>query len=691
MRRQGRYSLRIRSGTKAPGNNDFGVATLRIPASFQGRTLKLTGFMKTENIQGSFAGLWMRIDGDEETLDFDNMNRLNVRGTTDWKAYTIELSLGPEAKAILLGGLTSGTGTMWLDELELTVDGKPLAQAPVKAIPRYKAAQDTAFRRGSNVALDNLNPAQLEHLAMLGRVWGLVKYYHPAVARGDYNWDAELLRVLPKVLGSSSSQARNELLRTWVADLGPVPPCASCREPGGDTIRLKPDVAWLRDEKQLGSALSQQLDYLRLNRNQGPHYYVRAAPSGNVVFRHEQAYARPVTPDAGLRLLALFRYWNMIAYFFPYRYAIGEDWQQVLPEFIPKVIAARTDEQYRLVMLALIARLHDSHASIFDNDKVLAAYRGSYYAPVQVRFVEKQAVITGYYQPALGLATGLQKGDVVLQVDDVPVAELVKARQPFTPASNEPAQLRNIAFDLLRGSTKQVKLLVRRDGRDFPVVVPRVAPGSGLNLALNFGTPDPKAPAWRLLPNKVGLLTLGTLYRGQLPAIMQAAKKTKGLVIDLRNYPADFVVYQLAQYLMPQQTAFVQFSGPRLTYPGLFPTAPPETIAASQEVPYAGKVVILVNELTQSQAELTAMALRVVPGAQVVGSTTAGADGNVSSIVLPGDIKTMITSLGVYYPDGRETQRVGIVPDVVVEPTIQGIRDGRDEVLERAVKLLKAP
>jgi C-terminal processing protease CtpA/Prc len=85
------------------------------------------------------------------------------------------------------------------------------------------------------------------------------------------------------------------------------------------------------------------------------------------------------------------------------------------------------------------------------------------------------------------------------------------------------------------------------------------------------------------------------------------------------------------------------------------------------------------------------MAFRTVPGAKVVGSTTAGADGNVSFITLPGNISTAISGLGVYYPDGRETQRVGIVPDVAVTPTIRGIREGRDEVLEKAVQLIEQP
>jgi C-terminal processing protease CtpA/Prc len=101
---------------------------------------------------------------------------------------------------------------------------------------------------------------------------------------------------------------------------------------------------------------------------------------------------------------------------------------------------------------------------------------------------------------------------------------------------------------------------------------------------------------------------------------------------------------------------------------------------------YGGKVVILVDETTQSQAEYTAMALRATPNAIVVGSTTAGADGNVSSIVLPEGLRTLFSGLGVFYPEGSPTQRVGIHVDVRVSPTAAGIRDGRDEVLEAAIR-----
>src|SRR5262249_37755750 len=103
---------------------------------------------------------------------------------------------------------------------------------------------------------------------------------------------------------------------------------------------------------------------------------------------------------------------------------------------------------------------------------------------------------------------------------------------------------------------------------------------------------------------------------------------------------------------------------------------------------YQGKVIILVNELAVSSSEYQAMAYKAIPGARVLGSTTAGADGNVSLISLPGGIRTYISGIGVYYPDGTETQQVGIVPDVWVTPTIRGFQEGRDEVLEKAIELL---
>ena len=125
-----------------------------------------------------------------------------------------------------------------------------------------------------------------------------------------------------------------------------------------------------------------------------------------------------------------------------------------------------------------------------------------------------------------------------------------------------------------------------------------------------------------------------------------------------------------------------------MMFPGQFIKMPPFQLLPGPQAAYAGKLIILVNEVTQSAAEQLAMALRTHTQARIIGSQTAGSIGDVAEFYLPGGILTRISALGVYYPDGGQTQRVGVRIDETVTPTIAGLRQGRDEVLERALFLL---
>jgi hypothetical protein len=212
---------------------------------------------------------------------------------------------------------------------------------------------------------------------------------------------------------------------------------------------------------------------------------------GNPVFDGEDAYEAALEPDAGHRLLGLFRFWNMIRYWFPYRDLIDEDWGAVLREFVPRVMADDDPEAYALTMLELAGRTQDTHANV-PRAAALRPPRGPAQLPVVVRFIEGQAVVTGYAHAELGPGSELRPGDVITHLDGAPVDSLV-------------------------------------------------------------------------------------------------------------------------------------------------------------------------------------------------GSTTAGADGNISRIPLPGGIEAIITGIGVFYPDRSPTQRIGIIQDLEVRLTIQGIRDGRDEVLDAGV------
>jgi hypothetical protein len=95
------------------------------------------------------------------------------------------------------------------------------------------------------------------------------------------------------------------------------------------------------------------------------------------------------------------------------------------------------------------------------------------------------------------------------------------------------------------------------------------------------------------------------------------------------------------------------------------------------------------DERALSAAETTAMWYRAAKGVVLIGSRTGGANGYISRFYAPGGIIIPFTGSDVRNPDGKQLQRIGVIPDIEVYPTIAGIRAGRDELLERAINYLE--
>ena len=213
----------------------------------------------------------------------------------------------------------------------------------------------------------------------------------------------------------------------------------------------------------------------------------------------------------------------------------------------------------------------------------------------------------------------------------------------------------------------------------------KLYPKDSLNIYRWYRKSEGKS--YKKLDNNIGYVTLQTIEEEDISRIKSEFIDTKGIIIDIRNYPSTFVPFSLGSFFVSSSTPFVKFTNGNVDNPGEF------TFTNSIEIPsqgktYKGKLVVLVNELSQSQAEYTSMAFRAGDNTTIIGSTTAGADGNVSTIMLPGSLKTLISGIGINYPNGEETQRVGIVPDIEVKPTIKGIREGKDELLEKAIEII---
>ncbi|HTR55241.1 MAG TPA: S41 family peptidase [Kofleriaceae bacterium] len=670
----GHGAFRIeRSATAA---NGFSTIVDHVPIDFSGSVVELRGFLRTEDVQGD-TRLWLREDDEASApVQFANLQGANARGTTEWTAYSVRLPLDAKARTLVWGVLLEGEGRAWADDLELLVDGKPIWEAPYLERPTTVLDRDHQFDHGSGIAITRLTPQQIENLTLLGKVWGFLKYHHPKVTAGELHWDYELLRELPHILAASDRASAEAALVQWIDHLGPVAPCGTCAKLDDTDLALSPD---LDDRTTLGGELGARLRSIHDARVPDRQFYVALVPGvDNPQFLHEPAYADITLPDAGFQLLALFRLWNIVEYWAPDR-ALADNWQAVLAEMIPSVVLASTAKDYKLAMMTAIGRIRDGHANLWSSLDVRPP-EGECELPIAVRFIGRQpVVVTG--DPA----RALEPGDVIASIDGAPIEDLLARWLPYYAGSNDAARLRDISVTITRGPCDgEATLVVDHRGSHVRRTLPRSTKATPMPPVR-----DLPGPPFRLLSRDVAYLKLSAVKASDAAHYVEQAAGTKGWIVDIRNYPAEFVVFALGSLLVDRPTPFARFTKGDLSNPGAFHWS--DNISLDPRTPhYAGKVVVLVDEVSQSQAEYTTMALRA-GHAVVVGSTTAGADGNVSPFALPGGLETMISGLGVFYPDKTPTQRIGIVPDRVVTPTIAGLRAGRDEVLEAGLRAILGP
>lgn len=665
-----------------------GAIAQRIPADRTGNKLKLRGWLKRDAVEDGFAGFFLRIDGGDQILAFDNMQSRKLQGTSDWEQHEIMLPLAEQAEMIYFGALLVGKGQLWIDDIELLIDEQPLELAKVKI--DAPAKHDTTYRLGSRVDSTALLKVPIGELALLGKVWGFLKYYHPEVASGNLNWDFELFRFIPEYLSKNSKASRNEAMYKWATSFKSPDTYGNDAKKNPDSLKSTSNLDWLNAEN-LGEDLYSMLSGLiPIERSTG--YYVDIPEDVPIAhFQNEASYSSFSFPDIGYRLLAAYRYWNMVEYFFPYKYLCDEEWADVLDSVLPEFLGTKSEMDYLLTSAAMVSKINDSHAYLQDRSGRLMVHSGLKHAGVSLNYVENKVVLSDLIPKALKDTTALQIGDVVTHINQEKVEKLFERQRALIPASNKSYFNMMATRMLTRTNADSIEFSIET-GKDqrrelkLPTYSFQELPYPPLHRY--------RDTCFKLLDEQTAYLNPTTLSVKYLPEIMAAVRDRPFLIVDLRTYPRESFVKFIGDYLFKEPTEFVQFSHTSIQKPGDFKMLQGMKIGPEHGADlnyFEGRVYVLVNELAMSNAEFTVMALQARKGTVVIGSQTAGADGNViPSLNLPGGLSSSFTGLGVYYPDGSETQRIGIRPDFEVFPTIQGVREGRDEVLEFSLKMIRS-
>jgi C-terminal processing protease CtpA/Prc len=428
---------------------------------------------------------------------------------------------------------------------------------------------------------------------------------------------------------------------------------------------------------------------LELFRDFRPKEITRAPLPARAVPPPENAYPEMTYPSPEYRLLAAFRIWTVINYFFPYKHLIEEEWDSVLREFIPKMEQADSALSYHLAVAEMITHIHDSHGYI--QSPVLKEHFGPALPPIRLQMVEDSAVITAILDEEAAKTAGVAYGDIVLQIDGQDISERMAQRARYLAASTPQRLVLNAVNARLTGPEHSVAVLTICD-RDNNVKEVKLTRGASLTAPFNI--------SWRsgevikLLSQDIGYADLDRLEVPMVDEMFEQFKNTKAIIFDGRGYPkgtawaiaprlaaengVKAALFHLPVVMMPDG-ASGEIASQSITYSFV------QSIPLTEKWRYRGRTVMLIDERNQSQAEHTGLFFEAANNTKFVGSHTSGANGNVTNFVVPGGVNILFTGMSVSHVDGRQLQRIGLVPDVEVKPTIKGIQEGRDEVLEAAV------
>ncbi len=166
-------------------------------------------------------------------------------------------------------------------------------------------------------------------------------------------------------------------------------------------------------------------------------------------------------------------------------------------------------------------------------------------------------------------------------------------------------------------------------------------------------------------------------------------KEANGIIIDIRGYPKYFTD-KIIGYFTQETIYSANFMTPITTYPNrknINYKVDSSKIKARK--PYINtKIVFLTNEMAISYAETILDIVKYYKIGKIIGAPTAGTNGDITKVKLP-IYSFYYTGLKVLKHNGSRLYGIGIEPDIVITPTIKGIIEGKDEVLERAVEYIK--
>ncbi len=696
---EGKQCVLLESDEMAANAAPFGNIMQVIDAKpYRGKLVRLKAAIRISPAGASDrAQMWFRVDREGRKMGFfNNMGDRPIRNQ-QWNYYKIEGDIDGDAVAINIGVMLLKRGRVWVDDVSLEVVGE--AQIGQVEPPRP------------------LKGRALSNLVAFSKLLGYVRYFHPSDEVADADWEELAIAGVRKVESAKDPYKLARQLEEHFSSIAPTvrvfsggqqPPipdelqtpthgenlrvCTwrhlgvgtggttqsiyrSWREfedvtsgqvPNGFPDPAKPFVA------DLGGGVSCMIPRALFANEDG------ARPHAGKHDSDQPSSRRYTGDDRATRLAAVALGWNVFQHFYPYFDVVKTDWNRALREALQSAATDGDELAFLHTLRRMVAELHDGHGNVWHRSDAATAT-----LPILWDWVEDHLVITATSQNDLGGAQ-LQRGNVVWKINGRDAAVALADAEKLISGSPQWRRYRGLQTLRMGKPEEEVTLLVGADKRKTRSVTLRRTTSMG---ELAESRPEQFA---ELKPGII-YVDVGRLEDGEFTKALPKVRSASGLVIDFRGYPRAFSeTLKILGHLTDETLTCAQWHIPKVSEPDRknmefqfsnWPVAP-------RTPRLQAKAAFITDGRAISASETILGIVEHYALGAIIGSPTAGTNGNVNPFELPGGYRVVWTGMKVLKHDGSQHHLVGIQPTVVASRTVRAIADGQDELLERSIEVV---
>ena len=526
--------------------------------------------------------------------------------------------------------------------------------------------------------------SETDKIAAWTKTWGFLKYFHPAVTHGTMDWDQIYVNELDSLKNIYSKEDLNSHFIDLIHHLNSK---TDLQWNSKDGMFVETILLSLDEPEIFSDELIEAMRQTALQRISGKNRFLDFDRTGYPLFIEENNYDENYYPETPYRLLALARIWSAVEFFFPFKKErITKGWSTVLKQQIPIFINAKDTLDYYKAIGSTLYELHDSHSAIIMHTKRFNIF-GDKILPSHFSSIEGKVLVTSRrkIRDSAEDEDKLEFGDIILSIDGKSTEDLTHEYSLFKSGSNKDSKNRWVLVDLLRGWNDVAEVEILRDNQNKKMKVRRYANPE-------FEPSKEKPKTWELIDGNIGLIHLRNTDAKDFDKAFRKMKKLNYIILDLRYSRDKSLTYELfEEYFSVERKKFMIYQRISTEIPGRFIDISERNsyFGKKQKAKYKGKLIILIDEYTQSAGETFVAAMKTLPNVTLAGNSTSGTNGEATLITLPGGFQFRMTSAMIHYPDGSPSVGDGIQPDILVKPTIYGIKNRKDEVLEKAIEFAK--